>query len=565
MPKTLKEIVQNSPDLYFIRVEKPSGTARHNKNLWKFIMVDPRWTDDSFRNYKFKTVHIRRDNCFFMAYKSDESNAYFVDPKRAMFKTSINKYVNSLVDYSIKTNDISFTKNEPSFRITQMEMKKQHLDNFLDLCYEFKHYTAIGTGYTRDIRNLVVLDIDVDCTRQDNKEEIHNILMMFARHNCLPDFYIFNKNSCHVQMQWLIKDLQYKEIDKDAVETVVKELYNDTVKNKEIDFRKTDFTKISGLGYEYRLFTYALCDISNKKKFGDKNYTFWKAKNPMSALIGEDNLELYMPYLCDGELSFLTDEQKNILFSSKEERQRYMDEAPDIMEWYSRIRDVMDPLVKNVSKKIVEKTEDADDVTEIKKTVKSTKKQKKSYGESRNTFVIQCTRSTTWEIAKQYGYRKKEDIDRLPHNIFNTFKEEVYESVYTQFKEKDEGYKGVWPDTTNLSSFSPTEFRKAFNSAFNYAIQNINNFSYSDEDRQKSKESRKHRKNIRLAVVADMRKRKSTKMSRTELLKDVNKELQRMKVKPISMGSLKRYIMESNKMTIEQREELLCDLCEKKS
>lgn len=528
-------------------------------------MVDPRWTDDSFRNYKFKTVHIRRDNCFFMAYKSDESNAYFVDPKRAMFKTSVNKYVNSLVDYSIKTNDISFTKNEPSFRITQMEMKKQHLDNFLDLCYEFKHYTAIGTGYTRDIRNLVVLDIDVDCTRQDNKEEIHNILMMFARHNCLPDFYIFNKNSCHVQMQWLIKDLQYKEIDKDAVETVVKELYNDTVKNKEIDFRKTDFTKISGLGYEYRLFTYALCDISNKKKFGDKNYTFWKAKNPMSALIGEDNLELYMPYLCDGELSFLTDEQKNILFSSKEERQRYMDEAPDIMEWYSRIRDVMDPLVKNVSKKKVEKTEDADDVTEIKKTAKSTKKQKKSYGESRNTFVIQCTRSTTWEIAKQYGYRKKEDIDRLPHNIFNTFKEEVYESVYTQFKEKDEGYKGVWPDTTNLSSFSPTEFRKAFNSAFNYAIQNINNFSYSDEDRQKSQESRKHRKNIRLAVVADMRKRKSTKMSRTELLKDVNKELQRMKVKPISMGSLKRYIMEFNKLTIEQREELLCDLCEKKS
>lgn len=568
MPKTLKEIVQNSNDLYFIRVEKPTGAARHNRNAWKYIMVDPRWTDESFKDYKFKTVHLRRDNCFFMAYKSDESNAYFVDPQRAIFRTSVNKYVNSLIDYSIKTNDISFTKNEPSFRITQMEMKKHGINNFLDLCYEFRHYTAIGTGYTRDIRNLVVLDIDVDCTKPDNKDEINRILLIFAKHNSLPDFYIFNKNTNHVQMQWLIKDLQYKEIDKEAVDTVIKELYNDKVKNKEIDFRKTDFTKISGLGFEYRLFTYALCDISNKRKFGDKNYTFWKAKNPMSALIGEDNLELYMPYFYEGELGFLTDEQKNILFSSKEERQKYMDEAPDIIEWYSKISDVMNDLVKNVSKRKVEKTEDADDVTEIKKETKVNKKQKKekkSFGESRNTFVIRCTRSTTWEIAKKYGCRKKEDIDRLPHNIFNAFKEEVYSSVYHQFKEKDAEYKGVWPDTTNLSSFSTTEFKKAFNSAFTYAKQNINNFSYTEEDRQKSQVSRKHRKNIRLAVVDDIRKRRHTKTTRTELLKEVNKELQKMKVKPISMGSLKRYIMESNNLTDEQRSQLLYDLNEKKS
>lgn len=559
MPKTLKDIVQNSSDLYFIKVEKPTGYAKHNRNNWKYIMVDQRWTDDSFKNYKFKTVHLRRDNCFFMAYKSDNSNAYFVDPKRAMFRTSVNKYVNSLVDYAVKTNDISFTKNEPSFRITQMEMKKKGINNFLDLCFEYKHYTAIGTGYTRDIRNLVVLDIDVDCTKPDNKTEINNILYMFARHNSLPDFYIFNRNTNHVQMQWLIKDLKYKEIDNEVVETITKELYTDKVKNKEIDFRKTDFTKISGLGFEYRLFTYALCEISNKRKFGDKNYTFWKAKNPMSALIGEENLELYMPYFSEGEIKFLTDEEKNILFSSKEERQRYMDEAPDIIEWYSKIADVMDPLVEKVSKKKVEKTEDADDVTEIKKDTKTNKKNKKekqSYGESRNTFVVQCTRKMTWEIAKRYGCRKKEDFNKLSHDMFNTFRNEVYATVYQMFKEKDDEYKGVWPDTTNLSSFPISEFRQAFTSAFSFATQNINNFSYTDEDRKKSQISRKHRKDVRLAVVDMIRTKKHTKTSRTELLKEVNKELNKMNMKPISLGSLKRYISESNNLTEENRTQL---------
>ena len=562
MPKTLKEIIQNSPDLYLIRVEKPS----RNKNTWRYMMLDPRWTDDSFGGYKFKTVYLRRDNCFFMAYKSDESNAYFVDPKRAMFRTSVNKYVNCLVDYLVKSNDISLTKNVSSFKITETEMKKRGIDNFLDLCYEYRHYTAIGTGYTRDIRNLIVLDIDVDCTKPENKEEIEKILLDFADRNALPDFYIFNKNTNHVQLQWLIKDLQYKVIDNETVDTVVKELYNDKVKNKEINFRNTDFTSISGLGYEYRLFTYALCDLSTKRKFGDKNYTFWKAKNPMSALIGEENLELLMPYVYDGELTYLTDEQKNILFSSKEERQRYMDEAPDITEWYARIADLMDPKVKNVSKKKVEKTEDADDVTEIKKEQKTPRKQKKekTYGESRNTFVIECTRNTTWEIAKKYGCRKKEDIDRLPHNVYAAFKEEVRLSVRMQFNERNDEYNGVWPGTTNHSSFPPSEFNKAFNSAFEFAKHNMNNFSYSDEDRQKSQESRRNRKNIRLAVVDEVRHRRHTKTSRTELLKEVNKELQKRKVKPISMGSLKRYIMESNNMTDEQRSKLY-DSCEKKS
>ena len=82
MVRTLKDIIKNSNDIYEIRVNKPS---RRDHSTWEFKMIDPRWTDESFKDYTFKTVHLRRDNGFFLAFKSDESNAYFVDPKRAMY------------------------------------------------------------------------------------------------------------------------------------------------------------------------------------------------------------------------------------------------------------------------------------------------------------------------------------------------------------------------------------------------------------------------------------------------------------------------------------------------
>ena len=101
MAKSLKEIVKNSNDLYLVKVEKPEGVYRHNSGLWKFAMDDPRWTDPNFKNYKFKTVHLRRGNSFFLAYKSNESNAYFVDPPRSMYRSSVNTYVKNLVEYTV--------------------------------------------------------------------------------------------------------------------------------------------------------------------------------------------------------------------------------------------------------------------------------------------------------------------------------------------------------------------------------------------------------------------------------------------------------------------------------
>ena len=566
MAKTLKEIVQNSNDLYLVKVDKPSRNTHHSSG-YKYTMVDPRWTDTSFKNYKFKTVHLRRGNSFFLAYKSNESNAYFVDPRRAMYRSSVSKYVNNLVDYAVRTNDISTTKDEPSFRVTQREMQSKGINNFLDLCYFYKDYSAIGTGYTRNIRNLVVMDIDVDCTKPDNVERINSLLYLFAKHDSLPDFYIFNKRSNHVQLQWLIKDVLYKDVNTEVISEIITELNNDKDKSKELDYRKTDFTTISPLGVKYRQYTLALCDIDDKRKFGDKNYTFWKAKNPMAALNQNYDLELLMPYVSNGEVAFRTGEEMNLFFGTRQSRKEYYDKCPTLTEWYTKISDILDPIIEaKLSEKKMMKLNDADDVTDIVKEKKVERKMKKdddSYGKSRNTFVINCTRGTTWEIAKKYGYRKKEDIDKLPHQVFNDFKTEVFNTVRQKFKDEDEKYGGVWPDTTNKSFFLMSEFKKAFDSAFPFATQKINNFSYTDEDRKKSQESRRAAMELKLTVVDKIRHR-NTKITRAELLKEVNKNLQKLYIKPISMGSLKRFIAESNELSDDNREVLYANLNERK-
>ena len=113
MRKTLKEIVENSNDLYMINIIKPYGNEKYNRSLWKYEMVDPRWADDSFKDYKFKPVFLRRGDSFFLAYKSDDSNAYFVDVRKTIHRKSIGTYVNNLIEYSVKSNDVSMTKDEP--------------------------------------------------------------------------------------------------------------------------------------------------------------------------------------------------------------------------------------------------------------------------------------------------------------------------------------------------------------------------------------------------------------------------------------------------------------------
>lgn len=566
MGKKLKEIVENSNDLYMINIIKPNGKEKYNRSLWKYEMVDPRWVDDSFKDYKFKPVFLRRGDSFFLAYKSDDSNAYFVDVRKTIHRKSIGTYVNNLIEYSVKSNDVSTTKDEPSFRVSSNEMKKKGIDNFLDFCYTYRDYSAVGTGYTRNVRNLVVMDIDVDCTKPDNRDEIHKLLLLFAKYDSLPDFYIFNHKSKHIQLQWLIQSFNYKNISEETKNIVINELKNDPNKNKEVDFRKTDFTEISQLGIQYRKYTLALCEIvPNRRKFGDRNYTFWKAKNPMAALMGSYDLELLMPYYKDGEIQYRTQEEMNCLFSSKESRRHYFDNAPDIYEWYSKLSERLDPLVGKITEKKAMKNEDAKDVSDIKQDERIRPKMKDddSFGTSRNTFVVKYTRFITLELSKKYGYRHKEDFDKLPHELFGALKNEALSIVRTKFKEENEKYNGVWPETTNLSSFTNAEFKRAFDSAFTYAVHNINNFSYTNEDREKSIHSRHNSKSLKLIAVDKIRQ-KNTKITRKELLKEVNTYLQTLYVKKISMGSLKRYIAESNGLTDEERTILYNNLNDRK-
>ena len=65
-------------------------------------------------------------------------------------------------------------------------------------------------------------------------------------------------------------------------------------------------------------------------------------------------------------------------------------------------------------------------------------------------------------------------------------------------------------------------------------------------------------------IAVDKIRQKNTKITRKELLKEVNTYLQTLYVKKISMGSLKRYIAESNELTDEERTILYNNLNERK-
>ena len=558
MAKTLKDIIKNSSDLYQIEIIKPSGNDKYNHSNWTFRMVDPRWTDKSFEDYRFKPVHLRRDSGFFLAYKSDDSNAYFVDPKRSMYRNSISKYVYGIMEYSVKTNDISYTKNDPSVRVTKGEMKHKKIDNFLDLCYVFRDYTAIGTGYTRDIRNLIVMDIDVDCTKPDNAREINNLLILFAKYKSLPDFYIFNNESKHIQLQWVIKDLQYKDVNQETITKIIDELKSSPNRSCEVDFRSVDFTDISKDGVKYRKYTRALCDIvKTKRKFGDKNYTFWKAKNPMSALIQARGLELRMPYIVDGEIRFRTDEEMNTIFSSKDTRKLYYEQSPTLDEWCEKLKELLDPLAEKISEKKILKLDDANDVTDVKEDKSERKKVEVhgDFGESRNTFVMEYTRFVTKKLAKKYGYRTRDAFSDIKHEDYDAFKKEAYELVYQEFKKRDKAFGGRWPDTTNISSFTTAEFKKAFDSSFSYIIHNNNDKSFTDENRKHSQQVRERKRDIKLIIV-DRIRQSNEKINRKELLNKVNQELNKLLIKKTTMGSLKRFIAESNELTDDDRTRL---------
>ena len=334
--KTLRNLVLEDDKLRLFNLTKYN---KYDKNTWEFEIIDERSPYAGMvgylTDYHYQMTTLRYNNHFFLIYKiyieKGEEPEYLVDVKKANHRVSVEKFVNSTAEYSVYSNDVSTVKNAPSFKVSQREMKFLNIDNFLDLCYKYGNFSAIGTGMTRDIRNLVVLDIDVNCDTDTNKAEVNRILLEFAKCGALPDFIIKNHETHHMQMQWLVKDVIYKVIDPNIVKTHIKTLKEDNNKKKEINIFGNNFMELTKWGVDYRKFSTALTCISKKNKFGDKNYRFWKAKNYESARLGLYNLELMMPYYINGEIKYLSKEDIDSLLETKEARKEYFDEAPTIV------------------------------------------------------------------------------------------------------------------------------------------------------------------------------------------------------------------------------------------
>ena len=567
--KTLKDIVKEDDKLRSFSLIKHK---KYDKNTWEFLITDERspygGSIEYLTEHRYQITTMRHNNHFFLVYKvymtEGEEPEYFVDTRKANHRNSIEKFVNSMAEYSVYSNDISTVKNAPSFKVSQREMQYLKIDNYLDLCHSFGDFSAIGTGLTRNIRNLIVLDIDVNCDTDSNKAEVNRILLEFAKCNALPDFIIKNHETHHIQMQWLVKDVPYKIIDQNIIKNLIDTLKTDTNKRKELNFFGTNFMELTEWGVDYRKFSTALTCISKKHKFGDKNYRYWKAKNFESARLGLYNLELMMPYYRNGEIKYLSKEEIDSLFETKEARREYFDEAPTIVELYQRTKHLISEHIEKIDDKKIKRIKDED--VELEENIRKNKIvlskediENGDFGKSRNTFVLNCTRTITWRQAREHNFRSSKDILSLSEKEQKKFKNEIHSIVKEMFNRMDKNYNGKWPDTTNHGKYPKEEFENTFNNSYSYAISTINDYYYTDEQREQSLESRRLSKNVNICVVNDV-KSKYKKIKREDLLKETNEILKKNGHKPISLGSLKRYLSELKNMSEDDKQELYSDI-----
>ena len=567
--RTLRDIIEADDRLRKFNLIK---NTKYDKSTWKFQIVDERSPyggyEEFLMNYRYQISTMRYDNHFFLAYKlyieEGEEPEYLVDVRRANHRNSVEKFINSLAEYSVYSNDVSTVKNAPSFRVSQREMKCMKIDNYLDLCHKFGKFSAIGTGITRDIRNLIVLDIDVDCDTDSNKAEVNRILLEFAKCGALPDFIIKNHETHHIQMQWLVKDVVYKVMDQNVIKNLIKTLNEDENKRKEINLFGTNFMELTKWGIDYRKYSTALTCISKKHKFGDKNYRYWKAKNFESARLGLYNLELLMPYYRDGEIKYLTKEEINSLLETKEAREEYYNETPTIVELYQKTKHLISEHIEKIDDKKIKKIKDEDVEMEenIKKNRVSLSKEdieNGNFGKSRNTFVLNCTRTITWQQARVHNFRSSKDILTLDEKEHKKFKNEIHSIVKELYKRMDKEYNGKWPDTTNHGKYPKEEFESTFNNSYSYAISTINDFCYTDEQREESLKSRRLSKNVNICIINDIR-RKYKKIKLKDLLEETNKILIESGHKKISLSSLKRHLKELKNMSEDGIKELYEDI-----
>ena len=535
-----------------------------DKTTWTFKVNDTTstlsGTYGKLSDYRYKIVTIRKDDHFFVVYKiytDDGGFEYFVDPQKTTHRKSPQSYMDSLIEYSVRSNDISTMKDQPSVRITRQMMLDNDITNYVDMCCFYEDYSAIGTGLTRDIRNIIVMDIDVDCEQEDNKKELDDLLVKFSEYDFLPDFYILNHETNHVQLQWLVKNVKYKEIDIDTYKSKLSSLESDTDKSKEINLYGTDFTRLTRGGLDYRRFTRVLTYLVPKHKFGDRNYTFWKAKNFYTALMRKYNLELKMPYKTKSGIKFFTQDEMISKFQTKESRYYYFNKSYTINEIYKKTQDLLKDCITQVDDTKIQSVVDECD---IKPT---NTKHKHIYGKSRNEFVLSCTRETTWEMARQIGIKTSEEFNEMKQYKIKKFKSDVKKKVREKFEQENEKYGGVWPGTSDSSSIYTTgEFNSTFNSSFNFATQKLNDSCYTDTQREQSLQSRNFKKTLNLMVVDFVKSQYSIRLGRDLMMTKINTILKNSGQSEISLSSLKRYISELKGMTNENKKEHFVTLIE---
>ena len=548
MGQNIRDIVKESDDLHFIHITKPTK----DRSTWTFEVKDSssRLNGVSGRmcDYNFRTITLQRGTHFFLTYKfmfDDGSFEYFVDPKKSLHRSTVKKYVDGILNYLIYSNDISINKNDPSFKYTHSEMIRDGVFNYLDLCHHFQDYSSVGTGLTRDIRNLIVMDIDVNCEFPSNKKELERILGLFASCDFLPNFYIFNHESKHVQLQWLVKDCEYKSIIWKSVNDKIEHLEKTKHVPKELSVYDFNFIELNPSGIKYRKFTKALTQLSTKNKFGDTNYTFWKAKNFYTALLGEYGLELKMPKLVDGEITYLTQDEMMSIFETKESRRKYFESSPDMDEVYRKTESIMSEFTDAISEESIKKIkDDLDELFEDDSFLYDYTKDT-CLAQSRNSFVLECTRNTTWELMRDNNYNSKSDVLKLTQKNFKSFKNKVKEVVKTKFNMEDEKYCGEWPGTTNKTKYTRMEFNNTFDRSFNFAVEHFSNLTYTNDDRDKSLEERVLKKQLRHVLIIYLKScMNDGKIKNNQLLKKVNEVLTESGHVKISNTTLKRDLKE---------------------
>ena len=160
-------------------------------------------------------------------------------------------------------------------------------------------FSAIGQD-NRDIRNLIVLDIDVNCDTDVNKAEVNRILIGVCKMWCITDFIIKNHETHHIQMQWLVKDVVYKVMDQNIVLKILSRNQQKDAIKEDINKKRKEIISLEPIlwnlqnGVDLSKIFYALTCIRKRINL-DKNIDSGKQKT-MSLQDLVYNLELMMPY-----------------------------------------------------------------------------------------------------------------------------------------------------------------------------------------------------------------------------------------------------------------------------